>query len=506
MSHTKRVVRSAIASCFSLGMLFTLFPYTSFAEGETGTANAGTDPTTVSSDSLLNIDSVAPAGYNDSDDRTNPYGIAKDVPTTVVEKNELYLNNSNYQFSNASSSTAGEEAHIFNQFSSGAITKDTSSSGGTVSHGMSANQAAAGFKSNDPHGWTGYKYAQGIACDLGRTGQKNYVAYVGYDPSDTAIVAWVQNTLTDYRSPSIVVDSNIATNFMSSLQQYEAMNYLSITAGDYDGDGTDSIVVGWVGMNTDRKHMEAKSVEFSYNTEFNYLICKNNQMVYATFESSSWVSIDLKYQYPCIDLQTGDFNGDGVEDLAGLGYYNKASFSSPYLSVIYGSREHPDSLNTSDEDNIRRIAVEQKIALKGDDTNTVSESPADASISAGDFNGDGKTEIIVAGYDHQYLSGSTENNFDKNNFAAAMYSIVDGKLSCSMFTTAATNKFTYSGIYNSDQISAQLQTQSVKMNSMTDGDAIFIGGSIYKTTKDSDTKYSLGLPLFTPDYFTHSDN
>ena len=91
-----------------------------------------------------------------------------------------------------------------------------------------------------------YSYMQAVAFDPDGIGRDTHVAYVGYDSKNSTIRMGVYDAVNGKAAENTrwVADAPwIGMQDGTFIMQFNAYNFMSITAGDYDGDGIDDLAV-----------------------------------------------------------------------------------------------------------------------------------------------------------------------------------------------------------------------------------------------------------------------
>jgi hypothetical protein len=158
------------------------------------------------------------------------------------------------------------------------------------------------------------------------------------------------------------------------------------SAGDFNGDGVDDLIIGAPDAAPDLTYGAGESY-LIYGSKTTALpgICHlyNADVIFQGIdgEDSSGASVS----------SAGDFNGDGVDDLIiGARHAGKANAGESYL--VYGSKTTPLSgtYNLSNAD----------VIFQGINAWELSGQPV---ASAGDVNGDGVGDVMIGGSDNTYL-------------------------------------------------------------------------------------------------------
>lgn len=362
-----------------------------------------------------------PASF--ADETITPYNTQKNEAFTILEKAEVF------RYSSISDAVKRAEFldNLEYKYDSGI---QTSKIFADTADAASLNGSALG----------GLQYAQGTAFDPTGCGRRNYVAIMGFQLSNVSpgvgyAKLYILNADTKrvvqemtLRSDGKLYDTIVKNKWLHVI---DSRNFFQITAGDYNGDGRDSLV------------LYAGGIRDYDNSSLFEIICTGDAST-PTFTSKQIVVNDMrsKGQYfhngyiygndPFnvavpqaqrivnsyhprnqlgVSLATGDVNGDGIDDLAVLSYAmdmasqylaNYSSAVEPWLALGFGKAGTGSiqDLTVGNGHNLYNMAA--------------------PGVAMGDINGDGKDEVVVAGFRNQFSSSD-------------VYNIKDGEISYQIY-------------------------------------------------------------------------
>ena len=93
---------------------------------------------------------------------------------------------------------------------------------------------------------TYYAFVQSVSFDPFGSGRRDHVAYVGLNKSDQQVYLHIYDTRTgEYKGKQWVGEMTwmFDKSGLIRARNYETNAYLSITAGDFDGDGKDTLII-----------------------------------------------------------------------------------------------------------------------------------------------------------------------------------------------------------------------------------------------------------------------
>ena len=267
------------------------------------------------------------------------------------------------------------------------------------------------------------RFAKAVAFDPKGGGRRDYIAVLGIkempagsgDNCTAALYIFKADGST--KPDELTFDSVNLDWAWTNLEAADANNYFSITAGDYDGDGKDSLVIytGHVDVFSSSssnlasglyeiKYAGMKSWSDTWSTERIQTNRKGSEYLnkeYVNYCSSHFMDGMQISSNPGdrlgVSLETGDINGDGIDDLVVLSSTSnlsdkyKAAYKAciPMLAVGLGRTGAP---------NVGDLTVRNtgEVYNPGSSTTYI---PAAPDVSIGDIDGNGTNEIVIAGFE-----------------------------------------------------------------------------------------------------------
>ena len=478
----RSIFERGFAILLSVILMAACFPLSIFAEDTTQ------DPD-FSGTNLMNLENVQPSGYTTT---TNPYGYDVGMPFLMVEQNELmYLNVWGNQVHQASYFDMGTESSL------PTFARKKSGANGTFSVDTYALMEAVPF---DPTG----------------SGRKDHVAFVGI--SNKRGYLWVIDTRqeagSDRSEPVDIGDFQYMYDGNSfEVPTYANRSFLNIVAGDFDGDGKESIVV----YTPESYNAGGCQIQqWDYDGGSLSQRGKSNSLLMGYYNDHPWYdkedSEGNQRRKLGVSMAVGDFNGDCVDDLAVLSYCHRLpkdeaqiDYYRPVVKIVYGTKGDTSSIVTKSAAQSEEFYT-SKGRSGGRDRY---EFPVGASLTCGDFDGDGDVDLFLAGMLGQL--GTWKKNNQQVNGTIDMKAgyLYIGKLSNSgngfVKTTNQTiesNGWTDGGYHNNDDVWQQLAVESVAINGKGRGakELVFLSGTLY------DASNNKPVAVYTGDYFKSADD
>ena len=481
-----------LAILLSVTLMAACFPLSIFAEDTTQ------DPD-FSGTNLMNLESVQPSGYTTT---TNPYGYGIGEPFLMVEQNELmYLNVWDNKVRQASYFSMGTESAL-NTFA-----KNKSGSNGTFSN-------------------PNYKLMQAVSFDPTGSGRRDHVAFVGVSGQNKKGYMWVIDTTKGTGSdcsPQVEIGD---FGYMFDGNDFEVPTYsnrsfFNIVAGDFDGDGKESIVV-YTPKQTPRNQASGCQIqEWDYDGSNKALSKRGegNSLLMGYYNDHPWYDVEdsegNQRRKLGVSMAVGDFNGDCVDDLAVLSYCHrlpkdeaKIDYYRPVVKIVYGTKGDTGS------------SIVTKSAAQSEEFYTSMgytggryyyEFPVGASLTCGDFDGDGDDDLFLAGMLAYFGTWKKDSSMVNEEITMKSDHVYVGKLTntgngfsktMNLNRTVESNGWTDGGYHDADDVWQQLAVKSVAINGKGRGakELVFLSGTLY------DVSNNKPAAVYTGDYFKSADD
>ena len=454
-------------------------------------------------DSILNMGQ--PSEF-DPKGTENPYGYGVDQPFLMNEMSELGIyginSNGNYNSFLWYDDWDGENDTIPNNFGKDAV------NGSFSKYGYYQNMKKLAF-------------VEMIAFDPTGSGRKDHIAYIGYQHEDDKMYVVVQDAADVSKKAEYALPGSASwlENDSGNPRNWRGGNYVAITAGDYDGDGKETLVAfdtadseGDYGLYELRCDVSGSSISITQKSG-------GTALLHQRYVSDDLGMADEPHRgvkLSC-DLVSGDFNGDGKDDLVAVSYLNGAKeghwqhnceYYQPMMGVSYGK---------AGADPVRDSGC-QKLYLAVDEgtTNGVHkyQTMSAVGLDAGDIDGDGTDEIVVGGTKNTISSKTNSEDADDSfNLDAGTWNIAvlnaraDGSFAQPGTDTSMTQFHSvpstgwFSGGHGGEESRSPLSVDCVAFNGSVNAEYVLVGGKVLDfSTGSANEKYTISFLKDNDDY------
>ena len=367
------------------------------------------------------------------------------------------------------------------------------------------------------------RFAKAVAFDPKGGGRRDYIAVLGIKEmpqgsGDNCTAAlYIFKADGSGKPDELTFDSVNLDWAWTNLEAADANNYFSITAGDYDGDGKDSLVIytGHIDVfSSSSSNLASGLYEIKYAGMKSWSDTWSSERIQTNRKGSEY--LNKEYVNYCsshfmdgmqissnpgdrlgVSLETGDINGDGIDDLVVLSSTSnlsdkyKAAYRAciPMLAVGFGRKG---------ASNVGDLSIKNTNEIySGSHTIYI---PAAPDVSIGDIDGNGTNEIVIAGF-HGMLNknGRTISFFsdsDSDAIQAHIFTLND--LNGELIRMGGKELTSHAGeisaisydksLRRNDSSWQQCSVECVDFDGLHTKTHIFINGYIYQAKYDSKTR------------------
>ena len=329
-----------------------------------------------------------------------------------------------------------------------------------------------------------------VAFDPNGTGKDEYIANLVFDKSSERLRLYVTNK--DRKVSNVVqIGDDDDSRYIKNLKFYQTRAMLSLAAGDFDGDGKDTLMIYTPGNNKDTATVDSiKEYTFSGSTltdngriiNLGDVIDGGRDALKAMLYHDGNGNNELR-AHLSVDMEVGDVDMDGIDELAMTvnvndlkekSYGNYTNYEKSYLTVYDYNDTNKDNkwqqmmkktlLSSSD-------GAKGRARFAGVTIGYVSNAPS----------GSMPPEVVAVGY-YDKKDNYQDCEFDKSKLLAYsyQYSTKDNSWTekCKA-TEVVTNGFTNTGT-KGDDVQNPIAVAAVAADGVNSQEYLFISGSMYK--------------------------
>lgn len=326
-----------------------------------------------------------------------------------------------------------------------------------------------------------------VAFDPNGTGKDEYIANLVFDKSKARLRLYVTNK--DRRVSDVVqIGDGNDSEYIKKLKFYQTRAMLCLTAGDFDGDGKDTLMVYTPGNNENTATVDSiKEYTFSGDTltdkgrviNLGDVIDGGRDALKAMLYHDGNGDNELR-AHLSVDMEVGDVDMDGIDELAmtvnvndlkETSYDGHTELEKSYLTVYdyndkssWTQKLNKKLLNSND-------GASGRARFAGVTIGYVSDAPS----------GSMPPEVVAVGY-YDKNGNYKDCDFDKSKLLAYsyQYSTKDNSWTekCKA-TEVVTNGFTNTGT-KGDDVQNPIAVAAVAADGVNTQEYLFISGSMYK--------------------------
>ena len=423
---------------------------------------------------LLTPDTTPPVGW--AEDESNPYGTKKGQPFAITPWYEPII----YSYRNAERQAAQDHTKVYDKLTLGKNIIESPS--GTYSVSSVDNVA----------------FAVGLAYDPLGTGRNDHAIFVGLCDMDNSkntakICYWVQNLVNNKRSDlqKIADAPKWACNTdYGELEYQEFRHYFNVTAGDYDGDGKMTAVITYAG-NDDLWGIAGTGIAGEQGLSRKSFV-KSKGSGNAYFDG--WNTTLYERDQITKSLVSADIDRDGCDELivyAGVAEPDKIDGRDKEISgESFRKAVSKLSVYKAENGNLKRVDQKSLMTLNREDEKADGKRYYDhiryGNLAAGDINGDGWQEIIVAGYFREVREEKQkgfiwDKKTDDENMGFAVY--YGQNKSITNVQKTSMSSYTANGTKNQG-VKPKPAITSVAINGRGTPEQVWIAGALYEVQQN----------------------
>lgn len=326
-----------------------------------------------------------------------------------------------------------------------------------------------------------------VAFDPNGIGKDEYIANLVFDKSSERLRLYVTNK--DRRVSEVVqIGDGNDSEYIKKLKFYQTRAMLSLAAGDFDGDGKDTLMIYTPGNNKDTATVDSiKEYTFSGSTltdkgrviNLGDVIDGGREALKAMLYHDGNGNNELR-AHLSVDMEVGDVDMDGIDELAmtvnvndlkETSYDGHTELEKSYLTVYdyndkssWTQKLNKKLLNSND-------GASGRARFAGVTIGYVSDAPS----------GSMPPEVVAVGY-YDKNGNYKDCDFDKNKLLAYsyQYSTKDNSWTEKIKATeVVTNGFTNTGT-KGDDVQNPIAVAAVAADGVNTQEYLFISGSMYK--------------------------
>lgn len=337
-----------------------------------------------------------------------------------------------------------------------------------------------------------------VAFDPNGTGKDEYIANLVFDKSSARLHLYVTNK--DRRVSKVVqIGDGNDSEYIKKLKFYQTRAMLSLVAGDFDGDGKDTLLIYTPGNNKSTDTVDSiKEYTFSGSTltdkgrviNLGDVIDGGKEALKAMLYHDGNGDNELR-AHLSVDMEVGDVDMDGIDELAmtvnvndlkETSYDGHTELEKSYLTVYdyndkssWTQKLNKKLLNSND-------GASGRARFAGVTIGYVSDAPS----------GSMPPEVVAVGY-YDKNGNYKDCDFNKSKLLAYSYQYSTNDNSWTekcKATEVVTNGFTNTGT-KGDDVQNPIAVAAVAADGVNTQEYLFISGSMYKVGTANGSQLSI---------------
>ena len=330
-----------------------------------------------------------------------------------------------------------------------------------------------------------------VAFDPNGTGKDEYIANLVFDKSSERLRLYVTNKDRKVSNVVQIGDGN-DSEYIKKLKFYQTRAMLSLAAGDFDGDGKDTLMIYTPGNNKDTATVDSiKEYTFSGSTltdngrviNLGDVIDGGQEALKAMLYHDGNGDNELR-AHLSVDMEVGDVDMDGIDELAMTVNVNDLKKSEYELDGKTYTNFEKSYLTVYDYNNSNKWSQMTKQTLLNSNGDAKGRARF-AGVTIGYVSdkpiGSMPPEVVAVGY-YDQNDNYRDCDFNKSKLLAYsyQYSTKDNSWTPKFKATeVVTNGFTNTGT-KGDDVQNPIAVAAVAADGVNTQEYLFISGSMYK--------------------------
>lgn len=341
-----------------------------------------------------------------------------------------------------------------------------------------------------------------VAFDPNGTGKDEYIANLVFDKSSARLHLYVTNK--DRRVSKVVqIGDGNDSEYIKKLKFYQTRAMLCLTAGDFDGDGKDTLMVYTPGNNEDTATVDSiKEYTFSGDTltdkgrviNLGDVIDGGRNALKAMLYHDGNGDNELR-AHLSVDMEVGDVDMDGIDELAMTVNVNDLKESEYKLDGKTYTNFEKSYLTVYDYNNSNKWSQMTKQTLlnsNGDAKGRARFAGVTIGYVSDTSIGSMPPEVVAVGY-YDQNDNYRDCDFNKSKLLAYSYQYSTNDNSWTekcKATEVVTNGFTNTGT-KGDDVQNPIAVAAVAADGVNTQEYLFISGSMYKVGTANGSQLSI---------------